>query len=150
MSYTHPLGDGSIMIGGYFCYWRRGYVIRFMYTNILYNNLLPHIEETLLFGNVYQQDNNPKHKSKIMTEWLKDQTTNDLPWPMQPPDINTTENMRVHVDNQLDIKILQIKLTYHCNLIISKEYMDLSYIQKMVEIMSRGRAKIIKQKEYHM
>lgn len=41
------------------------------YFNILKNNVAPSIYKLGLTGNgIFQQDNDPKHKSKIVSEWL--------------------------------------------------------------------------------
>ncbi|KAG1402249.1 hypothetical protein G6F59_012929 [Rhizopus arrhizus] len=41
----------------------------------------------------FMQDNDPKHKSKIVSEWLSKQDFTTMEWPPQSPDLNPIENM---------------------------------------------------------
>jgi len=50
-----------------------------------------------LFGKNYstwilQEDNDPKHKSRLATTWKASQNISTLPWPAQSPDQNCIEN----------------------------------------------------------
>ena len=35
----------------------------------------------------FQHDNDPKHKAKVVTEWLNEAKINVLEWPSQSPDL---------------------------------------------------------------
>ena len=37
---------------------------------------------------VFQMDNDPKHTSKVVSKWLKDNKVKVLGWPSQSPDLN--------------------------------------------------------------
>ena len=37
---------------------------------------------------VFQMDNEPKHSSKVVAKWLKDNKIKVLEWPSQSPDLN--------------------------------------------------------------
>ena len=42
---------------------------------------------------VFQMDNDPKHTSKVVAKWLKDNKVKVLEWHLQSPDLNPIENL---------------------------------------------------------
>ncbi|EIE91993.1 hypothetical protein RO3G_16704 [Rhizopus delemar RA 99-880] len=61
------------------------------------------LERTIEYGNnklglerhqvIFQHDNDPKHTTKLVKEYLKEQSYNILEWSAQSPDLNPIENM---------------------------------------------------------
>ena len=42
---------------------------------------------------VFHMDNDPKHTSKAVTKWLKDNKVKILEWTLQSPDLNPIETL---------------------------------------------------------
>ena len=84
-------GGGSIMLWGCFSEAGTGRLVRIKgkmngenYREILDENLLQSTQDLRLGRRfTFQQDNNPKHTTKTMEEWLRDKSLNVLEWPSQ-------------------------------------------------------------------
>jgi hypothetical protein len=50
---------------------------------------------------VIQQDNDPKHTSKLATQWFRDHNIEVLVWPPSLPDENIVEHAWDQVDHQV-------------------------------------------------
>ena len=55
--------------------------------------MLPYAEDNFPLRWVFQHDNDPKHKSKLVTEWLDKEKVKVLKWPSQSTDLNPIENL---------------------------------------------------------
>lgn len=95
-------GGGKIQIWGIFSYWGAGPLYRIngimdgqKYRQILIHNMAPHVKD--LEGKtgieiIFQHDNDPKHTSKVVRNYLNNKQMSVLSWPSQSPDLNPIEN----------------------------------------------------------
>ncbi|CAF0980587.1 unnamed protein product, partial [Brachionus calyciflorus] len=72
------------------------------YVDILGNNLLPSMD--LLRQEkpfIFQQDNAPCHRAKLVKDWFQEQNIEVLAWPANSPDLNCIENLWSWLDKEI-------------------------------------------------
>jgi len=97
---TKKWGGGGVMVWGCFSYYGIGKLVFIdgimdaaLYCNILSNNLLQSAELMNLSSFVFQQDNDPKHTSRLAKTFLANNNINVMSWPSNSPDLNPIENL---------------------------------------------------------
>lgn len=107
---TVKFGGGNLMVWGCMTSQGVGYACRIdgtmdapLYVSILSDELLETME---YYGmekgeTIFQQDNDPKHKSRLATQWLEDNELTVLQWSAQSPDLNPIEHLWHPLKQQL-------------------------------------------------
>ena len=68
-------------------------LVKEIYLTILEDHLLPYATKQFPNGFVFQDDNDPKHRAKVVEAWKKEQNVSTLYWPPNSPDLNPMENL---------------------------------------------------------
>ena len=148
-------GGGSVMLWGCFSSFGTGPVFnitqnmdRFLYLDILKNTMLPYAEDNLPLRWVFQHDNDPKHKCKLVTEWLEKEKVKVLKWPSQSPDLNPIENLWEALKRKVSGHNVRNKGQFLEILKEAWESISPEIIETLIESMPRRLREVIKNKGY--
>src|SRR5271155_5352150 len=118
------------------------------YCEILEDGLVESFEELdIEEGQRYfQQDNDPKHTSRLATTWFSDNNIIVIHWPAQSPDLNPIEHLWYHAKCKLQEYEIPPKGVHELWDILAKEWNEIpsEVCQRLIESMPRRIGAVIK------
>ena len=122
---------------------------RFYYRGILGQNLQPSINHFKLGQRcIFMHDNDPKHISGLIKDWLKRKRIQTFSYSPYSPDFNPTENLWDELERR--VKKHQPKNVTQLELLLIQEWnkIELPVLEKLVDSVSSRLYKYIKMKGY--
>ncbi|CAK9811674.1 Transposable element Tc1 transposase [Anthophora quadrimaculata] len=117
------------------------------YLHILKDNLKKSAVKLGLLENFYfQQDNDPKHKAKIVQEWLLYNIPHMLHTPPQSPDINPIEHLWTEIGKRLQNHNITSKDQLKEKILQIWNSIEPTVTENLVNSMGRRLSEIIKAK----
>lgn len=148
-------GGGHVMVWGAFSgqgigpiHRIEGLMDRFMYKDILQDIMLPFAEEEMPLRWTFQQDNDPKHTSKLVKKWFTSNNITVMKWPAQSPDLNPIENLWEIVYKNLPEKNFSNRDQLFQALVNEWNGIPQTVIDKLIQSMPRRCASVIKNNGY--
>ena len=120
-----------------------------MYADILEGNLFQSVKQLKLGKHwIMQQDNDPKHRSRLVTNWLDKKKIKRLFWPPFSPDLNPIEHIwdemerRMKTQHPKNVKELKQALLHVWNNI------EKDVLKKLVDSVPNRLREVLKMRGY--
>lgn len=149
-------GGGSVMVWG--CISSKGVgklvfidgiVDKYKYLDILNNNLLQSAHQMGIKNSFkFYQDNDPKHQSRLVQEFLLYKCPKILHPPPQSPDLNPIENLWDELDRKIRMTPITNKAQLKERLQEEWNLISTDYLKKIILNMPKRLQHVIKQKGY--
>jgi hypothetical protein len=118
-----------------------------VYRMILISQMIPSVRR--LFGAsewTFQHDNDPKHTSNLVKQYLMNKRVNVMIWPAQSPDLNPIENLWGELDKRLADRQCNNSDDLFNILKEGWDNLDQNYLENLVKSMPRRCRDVIKAK----
>lgn len=149
-------GGGSVMVWGCVSAAGVGKLVfidgimdKFAYCRILADNLRCSAELLGLEDFIFQQDNDPKHTSKLLKDFFTQNNINLLPWPAQSPDLNPIEHVWAHMKKEVAKYNPKNKQELKERLQQVWDAIDPEFLQRLVSSMCNRTKAVIEAKGMH-
>lgn len=148
-------GGGHVMVWG--CFSSRGVgplcrientMDRFVYKDILDKHMLPYARRNMPRNWIFQQDNDPKHRSKFLLQYFAQKKINVLEWPSQSPDLNPIEHLWDELKRRVRIRNFSNLGDFFLALQSEWEKIPQNKILKLIESMPRRCETVIQANGY--
>lgn len=143
-------GGGSVMFWGCVAYNGMGDLVpvdgimeKGKYLNVLNDHAFPSGDKLIGENFIFQQDNAPCHKAKVITQFLKDVGVNTLDWPPQSPDLNIIENLWAYIKRMRSPNLTRNREDTISEVKALWREIPLSYIQSLVKSVPGRLRKVI-------
>lgn len=161
MNPTVKHGGGKIQVWGCFSYWSAGPLHRIkglmngaMYREILKGKMAPYVKN--ISGEqgvecIFQQDNDPKHTSKVVKAYLTNKQMLVLDWPSQSPDMNPIESAWKQLKSAIYDRAEKAKNLDDVFEIAKEEWSKLpvDYFQNLINSMPKRVAALYENRGHH-
>lgn len=154
-SKTVKHGGGSVMVWGCFsangvgpCHEIKGIMDGLMYKDIMNDVMWPHADNVMPQNWTFQQDNDPKHTSKVAKKWFQDNNIQVLDWPAQSPDLNPIENLWEIVDQRIDRSNIRQKAQLMEEIKRAWKTISPDILTKLIQSMPRRCQAVIKNRGF--
>lgn len=149
-------GGGSVMVWGCISACGVGNLVfientmdKNVYLNLLKNNLIASADKMGVTRDFkFYQDNDPKHKARIVQEFLLYKCPKVLHPPPQSPDLNPIENLWDYLDRKIRKTPITSILELKERLQYEWDSISIEYLNKIINNMPRRLKEVLKQNGY--
>lgn len=146
-------GGGSIMVWGCFSFSGVGNLVKINgkmtgahYVSILNENLNESARKMNLDRFIFQQDNDPKHTSRVATQYFTENQIEKLEWPAQSPDCNPIEHLWSILDTKIPLSARQNMQIFWNELQRQWDAISQEILQNLVNSMPKRLLAVIENK----
>lgn len=120
-----------------------------IYGDILDKNLLQSVKSLNMDKEwIFQQDNDPKHRTTIVTNWLKQKRIETLVWPSFSPDMNPIEHLWDEIERRMKKEQPNNESELKESLLRIWRGIEKEVLKKLVDSVPNRLSEVIRTKRY--